>query len=121
LKGENEEKLREVAQRISEAFRRFGGFIYQRELDSPEIIGKVIRESGIGLLVQNKLLDSQRGIYALTPNDRGCRTECIYGGPCEPSDRKCLEKCMEECRSRLIQRIVEALEKYAKRAGKHAG
>jgi len=119
VKGGSE--LAEVALRISKAFRKFGGFVYQRELDPPELIGRVVRESGIGLLVVNKLLDAGKGVYALIPNDKGCRTECTYGGPCDAADRKCIERCVEECRSKIVQRIVEALEKYAERVGGRAG
>jgi hypothetical protein len=119
LKGKGE--LAEVALRMARAFRKFEGFVYQRELDPPELIGRVVRESGIGLLVLNKLLDGRKGVYALIPNDKGCRTECTYGGPCDPSDKKCVEKCVEECRVKIVRRIVEALEKYAERVRRRGG
>ncbi len=116
-----EAELAKLARRIARAFREFGGFIYQKELDSPEAVGRVVRESGVGLLVINKVLSTgENAVYALILNDKGCRTECVYGGPCSAEDKACIEKCVEECKARLRDRVVEALEKYAERVEKRA-
>jgi hypothetical protein len=108
-------KEAEIARRMARAFREFEGFIYQREIDPPELVGKVVRESGIALLIVNKVLDARKGLYALIVNDKGCKTECVYGGPCSNDDKECIEKCVDECRKKIVTRVAEALEKYAEK------
>ncbi|ABM81100.1 hypothetical protein [Hyperthermus butylicus] len=111
-------EMAELSRRIASAFKQLGGFIYQRDLDPPELVARIIRESGVGLVVLNTVVDTRLGIYVLTVNDRGCRSECSYSSGCDLDDRQCIENCVEECRKKLIERIVEALERYAaKRRG----
>ena len=106
------EKLREMAKRILEAFESpLHAFIYQRSIDDVNLVATVIREAGIGPLVNQVVLSGREGIYALLVNDRGCKNECAYGR-CDPSDRECLDKCVEECKSKRLEAVVTRLREY---------
>ena len=87
-------------------------FIYQKSLDDINLVARVVRDAGIGQLVDQVLVSGRAGIYALIPNDRGCRNECSYGR-CDPDDEECMERCIEECRAKRLEDIAARLREYA--------
>lgn len=106
------ERARELARRMLEAFSSpIHAFIYQKSLDDINLVARVVRDAGLGQLVEQVLVSGRAGIYALLPNDRGCRNECIYNR-CGPDDEECIERCVEECRAKRVEAIVAKLREY---------
>ncbi len=106
------ERARQLARRMLEAFSSpIHAFIYQKTLDDINLVARVVRDAGLGQLVEQVLVSGRAGIYALLPNDRGCRNECIYNH-CGPDDRECIERCVEECRAKRVEAIVAKLREY---------
>jgi len=105
--------LRELAARMLEAFESpVHAFIYQRDLDDINMVARIVRDTGLGQLVNQVALSPRLGIYALVVNDSGCKRECLYGR-CEPDDKECLGKCVEECRAKRLEAIIRRLREYA--------
>ncbi len=87
-------------------------FIYQRDIDDINAVARVVRDAGLGQLVNQVALSPRLGIYALTVNDAGCKRECLYGR-CEASDKECLDKCIEDCKAKRLEAIIARLREYA--------
>lgn len=109
--GENERKA-ELAKRIARALRRYGGFIYEDDIDEHSLVMDVIRSAGVNLVLSVALLSQQKKIYAIVPLDRRCRISC--SASCN-NDEKCFEECINECKKEIIRKVSEALEKFAER------
>jgi nickel-dependent lactate racemase len=109
-----EDKAR-IAQRIADALKYFGGFVYQDSLDRHEEVMSVVREAGLAFLLNTVVIDRKQRIYALLLNDKRCQVQCAHSSGCPEDDDTCKEKCLENCRKELIDKIVEALNRYAER------
>ena len=111
------DRARELARRMIEAFESpLRAFIYQRGVDDVNLVARVVRDAGIGQLVNQVVISGREGIYALLVNDRGCRSECSYG-KCEPGDEECMSRCVEECRSKRLEVIVARLREFTGERG----
>ncbi len=106
------EKARGLARRMLEAFSSpLHAFIYQRGVDDVNLVARVVRDAGIGQLVEQVVISGREGIYALLVNERGCRSECGYGR-CEPGDEECMTRCVEECRAKRLEAIIARLREF---------
>ena len=104
---------------MATAFRALRAFVFQKELDSPNDVLKLVREAGISALINLHTLPG--GVYVLTLNTRPCSVECRLK-TCREVDEEerqaCIERCVKECSSRLLDRVVEALEGLASRTSR---
>lgn len=96
-------------------------FIYQRGVDNPNLVLKVIRESGIQGIVDIRTISSKHGLYVVLINDAVCKAECKYNVCKGSENEECVDKCMEECRGKIIASVIERLNKYASRLGRKLG
>ncbi len=103
----------ELAQRMAKAFRELGFFVFQRELDSPTVVFKLLRELELTPLLNTHNLP--QGIYVLTINLRPCQIECRLKRCKEAENReKCIEDCVGKCKEELATKIAEVLESHAR-------
>ncbi len=106
------DRAMELARRMIEAFESpIHAFIYQRGIDDVNLVARVVRDAGIGQLVEQVVISGREGIYALLVNERGCRSECGYGR-CEPGDEECMARCMDECRAKRLEAIIARLREF---------
>ncbi|RUM47064.1 MAG: hypothetical protein DSY37_03730 [Hyperthermus sp.] len=110
-----------LAERIAEAFRRLGFFVGQRDIDEPNSVVKLLRDTGVMGAVEMAFIDRERRYYVIDLSVRGCRSRCSYDNKCR-GEEGCLEECINNCMSELRAKVVEALERYARRvSGRGAG
>ncbi len=106
----------DLARRIAKALRRYGGFVYEDDIDKHSLVMDVIREAGVNLVLSVAQLSPQKKIYAIVPLDRRCRVSCTAS--CN-DEEPCFEECMNKCRKEIITKVSEALEKFAERITRH--
>ncbi|MET1102179.1 MAG: hypothetical protein ABWW69_06885 [Pyrodictiaceae archaeon] len=99
--------ISELRTRIALAIKKFGAFVFQRDIDDISLVNRVVGSIGAtGLL---ELVSIDNNIFVLKINDRGCRVECKYRVCKEVAGDECLERCLEECRRRLRNRVIDLL------------
>jgi hypothetical protein len=104
-----------LAQRIAQAIREHGFFVFDRELDPPEEVLRVLRRAHIDQALEIHVVDQKTGIYILLLRERGCRRICVYERGCR-EDKECLKQCVEECLAELRKKVAGALEQIARRS-----
>ncbi len=106
----------ELSHRIALAFKSFKAFVFQKGLDEPSTVLKLLREAGIQHLVNVHNLPE--GIYVVTINMRPCQVECklkVCKGFEGDEKAKCLDECIRSCEKRVLEQIVERLTSLSKR------
>ena len=112
----------ELAERMVKAFSsNLRAFIYQRGVDDPNAVLKIIRESGVQGIVDIRTISSRHGLYAVLINDTVCRAECRYNVCKGSGDEDCMDRCMRECRDKIVASVIERLNKYASRLSRRLG
>ncbi|NPA04738.1 MAG: hypothetical protein GXO09_01405 [Crenarchaeota archaeon] len=102
----------ELAARIAEALRTLGFFVFQRGVDDPRDVTRVLNRAGVVNVLE--ILMAGRGIYVVVPSERACRANCRYHECREAEDEeRCIEECMEKCTRSLALKASEALERLA--------
>ena len=108
MRGSMSDSEAEIVRRLLSAFKYYGFFVVQSELDDISSIYNVLNRSGIAKLVKSVsvgkgfvLISVNRGICGLT-----CRDKCREAG------NECYRLCEEECLKELRVRVVNMLEKH---------
>ena len=101
------ESLRQdVRSRMVRAFKKFGFFIFHKELYSE--VSKVIKESNLWQVVKIKSLG--KGYFLVEPGERlylaECRDMCIKNGV---EDETCIAKCEVERREAVLKEVISKL------------
>lgn len=120
--SEDAHYMLELAERMIKAFSsNLRAFIYQRGIDDPNAVLRVIRESGIQAVVDVRTISSEHGLYAVLINDAVCRAECRYNICRGGEDEGCMSKCMEECMQKIVANVMERLNTYVSRLSRKLG
>jgi len=105
----------ELAARIAEALRTLGFFIYQRGVDDPAEVTRLLHEAGVSTMLE--VLMAGRGIYVVLPSEKACRGNCRYRECREAENQdECIEECMERCMKQLAEKAADALERMRSHA-----
>ncbi len=100
--------IEELAHRIARAFRNFGAFIFQVDIDDKNIVMKLINSTGLSHLLEIKPLDPRHTIYIVYPREKPCRRKCIYDE--KLTDNKlsyCINKCIQDFIEKLVSQLLE--------------
>ena len=108
-------ELKDLALRMARAFEELGAFVFQRDLDAPGEVMKLIRQLELSHLLN--VTGLQHGIYVVTLNTRPCSVECKLKRCAELHENErdgCLSSCVASCKRELLKRVVEVLMSYAR-------